>query len=193
MPEHAQNVKDVVLLETERRRAVSARDAHPEYFTLRADARGEWFIHAADEVLVVALDADDTVLFALEPSPAFAEEVVILPGGMTEAGEALEETANRELQEELGVKACRLDLLGELRPWSKYLSVRSFVFVGRELVPSRLSGDEKVPVGLLRVPWRAVDSLIAEGRLRDARTIAALYLTRRALGQAYETQDCQES
>ena len=41
------------------------------------------------------------------------------------------EAANRELQEEIGYKAGRLDYLGELRPFSKYLAVRSFVYLAR--------------------------------------------------------------
>ena len=33
----------------------------------------------------------------------------------------------------IGYHAGRVDFLGELQPWSKYLAVRSFVYLGREL------------------------------------------------------------
>lgn len=153
-----------------------------KYFWFEADARGEEYIRSYDEVIVLPIDADGNVLFAVEAAPAFGgERVLILPGGTAEPDEPLAETANRELQEELGYRAGRLDFLGELRPWSKYLTVRSHLFLARDLTESKLPGDEAEPVGFERVPWSQVDALVAEGRLRDARAIAALSLARTAL------------
>jgi ADP-ribose diphosphatase len=148
-----------------------------EYFWLVPDEHGETFIQSRDEVLVLPIDANGDVLFALEPAPAFGgEQVLILPGGTVEPEETLADTANRELQEELGFAARHLQYLGELRPWSKYLSVRSHLFLGRDLVLSKLPGDELEPVGIRRVPWAETNSLVLAGQLRDARAIAALHL-----------------
>lgn len=150
-----------------------------QWFALERDERGESYIRpTSDEVLVVALDSSGDVLLASEPSAAFGEPVLILPGGCTEPGERHAETANRELQEELGFRAARLDPLGELWPWSKYLQVRSHVYLARDLTPSRLDGDESYEIGGERVPLAQFESLIAAGRLRDARAIAGLYLAR---------------
>ncbi len=141
-----------------------------EWFALEEDARGESYIRpSSDEALVVALDTDDVALLALEPCAAFGETALILPGGCTEPGEPHEVTANRELQEELGFRAGRLDLLGELRPWSKYLQLRSYLYLARDLEPSRLPGDESYEIGVERVPLARLEALIASGRLRDAR------------------------
>ena len=98
-----------------------------------------------DAVLVPLLD-EDTVLLAVEPSEAFGGPTVVLPGGIIEAGEAGEAAALRELQEEIGFSAARLDFLGEIRPWPKYLKVQSFVYLARGLVPSKLEGDEDYPI-----------------------------------------------
>ncbi len=155
-----------------------------EWFALEVDAHGESYIRpTSDEVLVVALDGGDEVLLACEPSAAFGEPVLILPGGCAEPGEPHEATANRELQEELGFRAARLDPLGELWPWSKYLRVRSHVFLARELTPSRLDGDEGYEIGIERVPLSQFELEIAAARLRDARAIAALYLARAFLAR----------
>jgi ADP-ribose diphosphatase len=150
-----------------------------EWFALEADEQGELYIRpSSDETLIVALSDTDEILFAREPSPAFGEPVMILPGGCVEPGEPHEATANRELQEEIGFMAGRLDFLGGLRPWSKYLRLRSFVYLARDLAPSRLEGDEQYEIGVERAPLAQLDELIASGQLRDARAIAALYLTR---------------
>jgi len=110
-----------------------------EWFALEVDERGESYIRpSSDEVLVVALGEAGEVLVAREPSAAFGEPVLLLPGGCTEPEEPHEVTANRELQEEIGYRAGRLDLLGELRPWSKYLRLRSFIYLAPHIPHARL-------------------------------------------------------
>ena len=74
------------------------RDRH---FTLLADNDGVGFVHCDDGVLVVPLDDGGNVLLALERSVAFDREVLVLAGGTVEPGEPLQQTANRELQENL--------------------------------------------------------------------------------------------
>jgi DNA modification methylase/8-oxo-dGTP pyrophosphatase MutT (NUDIX family) len=149
-----------------------------QYFSLLTHESGDEFVRTGDEVLIVPVTAEGDVLLAVEPSPAFGEPTLVLPGGELEAHEAVEVTANRELQEEIGYRAERIDALGELRPFSKYLTVRSFVFLARDLVPSRLEGDEKHQIHVERVPFADFETLIAAGRLLDARVIAALYRAR---------------
>jgi ADP-ribose diphosphatase len=149
-----------------------------KYFTLLADKVHGEMVQAGDEVLIVALTGHGEVLLTSEPSAAFDETVLILPGGQVEPGEAHDLTANRELQEETGYYANRLDFLGEVRPFSKYLSVRSFVFLASQLDYRPLPGDEKYAIGLQRVPLEDIDELMAGGQLSDARAIAGLCLAR---------------
>jgi len=150
------------------------------YFTLMANADGVGFIHCGDGVLVVPLNDDGQVLMAVERSPAFDREVLGLVGGEVEGGEPLEKTANRELQEEIGWLAERIDFLGEIHPF-KYLTSRQFVFLARGLVPSKLEGDEIYPVGTRKVPLDSFIDLCASGELRDATAIAGLCLAQRYL------------
>ena len=149
-----------------------------DYFSIHLDADGIEFVRTGDEVLIVPLTAEGEVILTIEPSTAFGEPTLILPGGETEPGEPHAETANRELQEEIGYQAGRLDFLGELRPFSKYLTVRTFVYLAHDLTPSQLEGDEDYAIGVERVPLAEFESLIAAGRLLDARVIAALYMAR---------------
>lgn len=149
-----------------------------KYFSIHLDADGVEFVRTGDEVLIVPLTAEGEMILTLEPSAAFDEPTLILPGGETETGEPHAETANRELQEEIGYQAERLDFLGELRPFSKYLTVRTFVYLARDLTPSHLEGDEDYAISVERVPLAGFESLIAAGRLFDARVIAALYMAR---------------
>ena len=153
------------------------------YFSLVRTVSGIEFVRTGNEVLIVPLTAEGEVILTIEPSAAFSEPTLILPGGETEQDEEHPATARRELQEEIGYDALRLDFLGELRPYSKYLSVRSFVYLAQDLVPSRLQGDEDYLIRLERVPLVAFERLIASGYLLDARVVAALYIAREFLNK----------
>jgi 8-oxo-dGTP pyrophosphatase MutT (NUDIX family) len=153
------------------------------YFALGRDEHGNLYIQCPDEVMTIPIDENGDVLLAVEPAPAFGQDVWVFSGGTVEPGESHETTANRELQEELGLAAGRLEYLGQLWPWSKYLTVRSDLYLARDLAESRLDGDEGYEIGVARIPLAAFEQYITSGQLRDARVIAGLYLARAYLQQ----------
>jgi ADP-ribose diphosphatase len=145
----------------------------------RSKETGEVYVESTgDEVLVVALQAEGEVILSREPSAAIGGSSVLLPGGEIKPGEDQKAAANRELQEELGWAAAQLDYLGEVRPWSKYLNVRSYIFLARGLTESRLSGDEQYDIQPVRILLTEVESLVRKGTLLDARVVAGLFLAR---------------
>jgi ADP-ribose diphosphatase len=153
--------------------------AQTDWFSIRTDAAGdEYVVSTGDEVLVVPLTDAGEVLLAVEPSPAFGVAVRVLPGGQVEPGLTLAEVANKELQEEIGFRAGRLDYLGAVQPWAKYLAVRSHLFLARDLTPSKLAGDEGYEISVAAMPLAELEAWIQAGRLRDARAIAGLFLAR---------------
>lgn len=152
-----------------------------QYFAVEENSEGYGYLRSGDEVLVVPMLEDGRLVLTVEPSPAFGELTLILPGGEVEEGETHANTANRELQEEVGLRANRLDFLGELRPWSKYLRVRTYVLLGRELVPSRLAADEGYEIQTLYMRIDETLESVRAGKLRDSRVIAAIALAREVL------------
>jgi ADP-ribose diphosphatase len=155
-----------------------------EWLSLVHRQHGEREVHvvkAGDEVLFVPLTDDGRVVFTVEPSPALAHNVLILPGGEMEDDEIQLDAGNRELQEEIGYLAERITYLATMHPWSKYLTVVTHVYLARDLKPSRLEGDEDYDIGIKRIPLNGFEKLIASGQLTDARVIAALYLAKRYL------------
>ncbi len=121
------------------------------------------------------------------------EMILFLPSGKLEPGEETAVSANRELQEEIGFAAGRLDRLAELHPWVKYLTATLTVYLARDLTPSRLQGDEPYEIVPEYVSLNSFEGLIASGRLTDLRSLRAVlarqisprkmirYLTQRAL------------
>ena len=134
-----------------------------KYFSLEIDTEGVEFIRCGDEVLIVPLSRERFVTLVYEPSAAFNEYVLILPGGSVRQDEDKVEAANRELQEELGFRANSICSLGVLTAFTKYLTVRSFVYLARDLVPSRLQGDEGYIISQRQVPLESFESLVESG------------------------------
>jgi ADP-ribose diphosphatase len=155
----------------------------------RSKETNEVYVESSgDEVLVVALAADGDVLLSREPSAAFGGCTLLLPGGEIKPGEDQKVTANRELQEELGWAASQLDFLGELRPWSKYLNARSYIYLARRLTESRLQGDEQYSIEPVHIPLSELNALVGDGTLLDARVVAGLCLARAFLDRERAAQ-----
>jgi ADP-ribose diphosphatase len=141
------------------------------------------FVLMDDGALAVPITEQGEVLLITEHSIAYDQPVLYLPGGVVEPGEQPLEAVNRELQEEIGFKAGRLDLLGQVHPFIKYMKLRLSIYLARDLQVSWLKGDEEWAIKVERAPLADFESLIAAGRLHDSNVIAALYLARRFLGK----------
>ncbi|MCI0713351.1 MAG: NUDIX domain-containing protein [Chloroflexi bacterium] len=152
-----------------------------KWISLHENENGNGFIKMGDAVMTVPLFEDGTVLFTREYSVAYDEPVLYLPSGAVAPREPLEVTANRELQEEAGYKAARLDYLGELRPGIKYVQWRFLIFLARGLSESKLQGDEKWEITVEWYPLNQFEALIADRQLQDATVIAALFMAQKYL------------
>jgi ADP-ribose diphosphatase len=141
-------------------------------------------------VMVVPVTADGNVILIYEPT-AYGddEKTLFVPSGKINEDESADQSANRELQEEIGLAAGRLEVLAEVEPWAKYLKSSLTIFLARELTPSERDGDEDYDIEQKRVPLNSFETLIAEGSLTDTTVISALYLARQRLTQETSADD----
>ena len=147
------------------------------YYSIVQPDNGDTYISCDNEVVVVPVHASGHIILISEPSSAFGGQCLLLPGGIVDDGETHIMAANRELQEEVGYAANSLSYLGEVRPFSKYLAVKTFVFVGRDLVPSQLIGDEDHEIEKHLIAGGDLLGFIRDGQINDARVIAALFMS----------------
>ena len=147
------------------------------YFSILEPKNGDAYVSCANEAMVIPVHASGHIILISEPSPAFGSQCLLLPVGMIDDGETCSVAANRELQEEIGFAANTLSFLGEIRPFSKYLTVKTFVFVGSDLVPSQRAGDEDHEIQKHVIARDDLLGLIQNGKINDARVIAALFMS----------------
>ncbi len=134
-------------------------------------------------VTVVPLTKDGDVLFVREYHTGANEYMLGLCKGGIERGDTPENTANRELQEEVGYKAGSLEKLGELFLHPAYSTAKTHIFLARDLIKSKLAGDDGEEIEVVPYPFRDFEKLIDAKEIHDARIIAALYLAKRFLGK----------
>lgn len=136
-------------------------------------------IEKKNSALLVPLTSDNNVLFIEEFYPAINQYQLGLPKGRLDEGYNELQTANKELQEEIGYKANKLDSLGILTLSPGYLTQKTHIYLARELQESKLdTGDELEELKIVRYPLNKFEELIEKGKLTEARMIAALFLTR---------------
>ena len=108
------------------------------------------------------------------------------PKGIIDAGEEPIESANRELQEEIGFAARKIEPLRNLYSGPSHMFGLMHVFVAEDLYPSKLEGDEPEPLELVHYPLAKIDELLASPDFAEARNLSALFLLKAYLNKNTE-------
>ena len=127
-------------------------------------------------VSVVAINKDDEVILVREYLAGLHRYELNLPKGTVDPGETFEEAANRELKEEAGFGARKLDYVRQITLAPAYMGFSIHVILARGLYPESLPGDEPEIMEVKRWGLEAVDQLVMSELLSESRSIAALKL-----------------
>ncbi|MFZ6047721.1 ADP compounds hydrolase NudE [Pseudomonas sp. CR3202] len=127
-------------------------------------------------VIVVAQPDPDHVLLVREYAVGVEQRVLGLPKGGVDGDETPEQAANRELMEEVGLRANRVRELGLLTLAPGHLCHSCRVVLAEDLQPCAAEGDEPEPLEVIHVPLAQLPALVASGELQEARAIAALFM-----------------
>lgn len=137
--------------------------------------------HGHGAVLIVPLTANNSLLLVREYAAGIDAYELAFPKGLIDAGESAIDAANRELQEEIGFAAKRVDYLRSMSLAPGYFGARIELVIARELYPSVLIGDEPEPPEIVEWPLSASEELLAQPDFSEARSIAALLLVKQWL------------
>ncbi|QEM80862.1 ADP compounds hydrolase NudE [Halomonas binhaiensis] len=134
-------------------------------------------------VMIVAMPDPEHVLLIREYAAGFEDYVLTLPKGLVDEGEDIFNAANRELMEECGMGARRIEPLTELSLSPNYMSQSMQVMLAWDLYPQRLEGDEPEPLIVETHALDEISALLTRSDFHEARAIAALYIARDKLRQ----------
>lgn len=140
-------------------------------------------IEHGGSVIIVPVDADDNLLFVRQYRHAAGTDLLELPAGTREGDEPYEACAAREIREETGMEAGRLQKVGEFYLAPGYSTEFMVVFLATELKHNPLKADFDEFLSVEKIPIREVFQMADHGEMPDAKTLAALMLAQKIWNQ----------
>ncbi len=138
--------------------------------------------HPGAAAVVPFLSADE-VLLIRQYRHAAGGTIYEVPAGKLDAGEDPAECAVRELEEETGYRAGRVEALGWIFTTPGFTDERIYLFAAYELEKTRQRLEDDELIELVPVPLDSALELIWSGELPDAKSSLALLHAARLLGK----------
>jgi ADP-ribose diphosphatase len=137
--------------------------------------------HPGSAVILPAFD-DGTVGFVRQYRHPAVKYLLELPAGTLNDRERPEVGAARELEEELGLVAGRLEKLSEFFVSPGFCEEKMWLYLATDLnqTQQRLEEDELIEV--VRLPIERALQMVSDGEIEDAKTIIGLLLAAPRLG-----------
>ena len=132
------------------------------------------YIRHPGAVAIVALFDDGRVLLERQYRYPHGREFIELPAGKLEPGEPHAETARRELLEETGYVASDWKRIGLICPSIAYTDETIELYLARGLQKRAASLDAGEFLEVLTPGFEEAVSMVRDGRITDAKTIAGL-------------------
>ncbi|GIW86901.1 MAG: ADP-ribose pyrophosphatase [Isosphaeraceae bacterium] len=140
-----------------------------------ARAEREVVLHRGAVALLVEPDPDHLILVRNQRY-AVGQTLIEVPAGTIDPGETPEQTAAREVEEETGHRAGRIE---PLRSWwvsPGILSERMHLFRCTELTPTQTAHQPDEQLVPIVVSWHEALAMASDGRIDDAKTLLSLWI-----------------
>lgn len=135
----------------------------------------EYIVHPGAVVILAFLD-NGNLLFERQFRYPLRRIFLELPAGKIDPGEAIIDTARRELLEETGYVASEWEHLGPMHPCIGYSDERIEIFMARGLL---LTGERELDhnefLDVVEISPEEAVQAVWNGRITDAKTIASLF------------------
>ena len=135
--------------------------------------RREVVVHPG-AVLVIGFLDDGRVLLIRNWRYVVGQTLIELPAGTLEKGEDPQKCAVRELLEETGYRAGRIEPLLNFFTAPGLISERMYVFAANELSRQSAALEEGEEIEVLPTEWNQAVEMAINGQIQDGKTIAAL-------------------
>ncbi len=139
-------------------------------------------------VVMVAVTPSGNVILEKQFRPPVGRDVIELPAGLVESDESMEVAAKRELIEETGWAAGKLEFLAEgpISTGASTEALRAYLCTELEHV-GKSGGDDNEIIEVIEVPLRETQDFLREAQkdktLVDLKVFGLVELARKALGK----------
>ncbi|MEW6240079.1 MAG: NUDIX hydrolase [Chloroflexota bacterium] len=138
-------------------------------------------IEHGGSVVLIPVDADGNLLFVRQYRHAAAKDLLELPAGTLDEGEDPLVCAAREMREETGFAAGKLEKIGEFFLAPGYSTEFMIVYLATDLRHDPLEADADEFLSVEKIPLAEAIQMAERGEVPDAKSLAALLLARKHL------------
>ena len=131
--------------------------------------------------VVVPVDSSGSAILIRQYRHATGGFLLEAPAGKLDPGESPEACAAREVQEETGFRAGRLEPLGWIWTTPGFTDEKIWLFLGQELSAASQALQPDEVLSVQRMPLEEAVEMALTGQITDAKTICALLRTRHLL------------
>ena len=139
-------------------------------------------VHHPGSAVIVPVFDDGTIALVRQYRHPAVRYLLEAPAGTLRRGEAPDEGAKRELEEELGVVSGRLEKLSEFFVSPGFCAEKMWVYLATELTETKQQLDDDEILAVVRIPFSQALSMITTGEIEDAKTIIGVMLAAPRVG-----------
>ena len=139
-------------------------------------------VHHHGSAVILPVHDDGTVVLVRQYRHPAVRYLLEAPAGTLNDGERPESGAARELEEELGLIAGRMEKLSEFFVSPGFLEEKMWVYLATELTEGEQRLDEDEMLDIVRLPIADALEMISSGEIQDAKTIISLILAAPRVG-----------
>jgi ADP-ribose pyrophosphatase len=154
------------------------RDGDTEY-------KREIVKHGGSAVIIPVFE-DKTVALVRQYRHAAGKYLLEIPAGTLEKTEDAKIGANRELEEEIGVTAAKIEKLSEFYVSPGFLTEKMFLFMATDLTETEQNLEEDEILSIEKISFPEAFEKIKNGEIEDAKTIVGLILAGAKFGFVYD-------
>ncbi|MCM3901253.1 MAG: NUDIX hydrolase [Pyrinomonadaceae bacterium] len=139
-------------------------------------------VHHPGSAVIVPVFEDGSVALVRQYRHPALRYLLEAPAGTLNRGERPEEGAARELEEELGFVAGKLEKLSEFFVSPGFCEEKMWVYLATEMTETKQQLEDDEIVEVVRFPFAQALEMITAGEIEDAKTIIGLMLAAPRIG-----------
>ena len=139
-------------------------------------------VHHRGSAVILPAFEDGTIALVRQYRHPTVKYLLELPAGGLDDGERPEEAAARELEEELGLVAGKLEKLCEFFVSPGFCAEKMWLYLATEIIKTAPRPEDDEVIEVVRLPITRALQMITDGEIEDAKTIIGLMLAAPRIG-----------
>ena len=150
-------------------------DFYTDYMELPGGKEAKWdFIAHKGAAAIIPVTEEGNIIMVRQYRNAIERYTLEIPAGAVNPGESKEQAAIRECEEETGYSALEVKHLFDLYTTVAFCNENIGIYYTTKLIKGKQNLDEDEYVNVEIYPLDELIKMIYEGKIQDAKTMAAL-------------------